>query len=151
MHEDPLGRHAYLPAVQERARGAGPGGGAQVGVFQDNGGRFPAEFHEHGLEVLAGVGGDDAADGRAAGIVDLFHKGVLDYGGCDGGGVGAAGVDDVDDAGGQAGGLEDGADGPEGAGGELGAFEDAGVAGGDGVGYGAEAEDVGGVPFCLSR
>ena len=147
MDEDALGRHADLPAVHKGARGAGRRGGGEVGVLEHDGGRFPAEFHEDGLEVLAGVGGDDAADGGAAGVVDLLDEGVLDDGAGHGGGVGGAAVDDVDDAVGEARRLQDGADDPEGAGGQLGAFEDAGVAGGDGVGYGAEAEDERRVPF----
>jgi len=54
--------------------------------------------------------------------------------------------EDIEDAVGEAGGLEDGADGPEGAGGELGALQDAGVAACEGVGDGAEAENIWRVP-----
>lgn len=46
----------------------------------------------------------------------------------------------------EASGLEDGADGPEAAWGYLRTFKDAGVAGGEGIRYGAEAENEGGIP-----
>lgn len=71
---------------------------------------------------------------------------MLDQGCGDGGGVLGAVGEDVQAAWGKAGLCEDGADGPEAAWGELRAFEDGGVAAGEGVGDGADAEDVGGVP-----
>lgn len=42
--------------------------------------------------------------------------------------------------------MEDGAETPHGAWAQLGGLEDGGVAGGDGVEDGTDAEDVGGVP-----
>ena len=54
--------------------------------------------------------------------------------------------DDVQDTVWEAGGFENGANGPEAAWGHFRAFEDAGVAGGKGVRYGAEAEDIRSIP-----
>jgi hypothetical protein len=65
-------------------------------------------------------------------------------------GVFGAVVEDVESACGQAGFGENAADGPEAARGEFGALEDGGVAGGEGVEDGADAEDVGGVPGFVS-
>lgn len=52
----------------------------------------------------------------------------------------------VEDAGGEAGFVEARDDGPCAAGGDLGGFEDGGVTGGESVGDGTDAEDVGCVP-----
>ena len=71
---------------------------------------------------------------------------MFDEGSGDDVGVFGAVGEDVEAARGEAGLLEDGADGPEAAGGELGTFEDGGVAGCQGVGDGAETEDVGCIP-----
>ena len=113
VDEDALGRHADLPAVQEGAGGAAFGGGGEVGVFEDDGGGLAAEFHEDGLQVLAGLGGDDAAYGGAAGVVDFLYEGVLDDGACYLRGVLGAGEDEVYDSVRKAGGLQYGSDGPE--------------------------------------
>lgn len=52
----------------------------------------------------------------------------------------------IKDASGEAGSVEGRDDGPRAAGRDLGGFEDSGVAGGESVGDGADAEDVRGVP-----
>ena len=132
--------------VEESAERALGGCFLQIGVREDDGAGFAAELHQHGLEGLAGGGGDDAADVGAAGEIDLLDGGVLDQQGGDGRGVLGAVREHVEAAGGQAGFLEDGADGPVAARGELGRFEDGGVARCEGVGDGAEAEDVRRVP-----
>lgn len=52
----------------------------------------------------------------------------------------------IEDASREAGSVEGGDDGPRATGGDLGGFEDSGVAGGESVGDGADAEDVRGIP-----
>lgn len=98
------------------------GGEGEIGVGQDNGAGLAAEFHEHGFEVLAGDGGDHAADRGAAGVVDFLDGRVLDQRGGDGRRILGAVGENVEAAIGEAGFFEDRADGPEAAGGELGAF-----------------------------
>lgn len=132
--------------VDESTQRASVGGSFEIGVREHDGAGFAAEFHQHGFEVPARGGGDHTAHGRAAGVVDFLDGWVLDQGGGDGCGVLGAVGEDVEAAGGEAGLGEDGADGPEAAGGELGPFEHGGVAAGEGVGHGPDAEDVGSVP-----
>ena len=146
VHDDALGAHADLAAVQEGAEGAGAGRLVDVGVVEHDGGRLAAQLHQHGLERLAGRRGDDSADRRAAGEVDLLDGRVLDQRRGDLGRVGRAVVQDVEDARRQTRGREDGPDGPEAARGELGALEDGGVAGGEGVEDRADTKDVRRVP-----
>ena len=78
MDEDAFGGHAYLATVGERAPGTDPCGFLDVGVFEDDGGCFAAEFHEHWFEEFPGLGGDDAARGGTARKVDLLYVGVFD-------------------------------------------------------------------------
>lgn len=146
MNQDALGRHADLAAVEEGAEGALEGGVVEVGVLPDDGGGLAAELEEDGLEVLARQTADDAADAGGAGEVDLLDGRLGDEVGRDAGGV-LGGVDEhVEDAGGEAGLVKDGAEAPHGAGAGFAALEDGRVAGGDGEEDGADAEDVGGVP-----
>ena len=146
VDEDAFGRHADLTAMEEGAEGAGLRRARKVGVFEDDGGSFAAKFHQDRFERFAALLGDDAAGGGAAGEVYLLDEGVRDDCRGDGSGVGGAVEDYVEAAGGEAGFMEDLPDDPEAARGELGAFEDTGVAGCEGVGDGADAEDEGGVP-----
>ena len=172
VEEDAFGGHADLAALVEaleddggEGRGRGRGGREevrthvderpqstllgrflQVRILADDRACFPAQFHQTGFQSSAGCGSDDAADGRAAGEVDLADSGVFDEGGCYFGGVLGSVGEDVETAGWEAGLGEDGSDGPEAFRRELGGFEDGRVAGGKGVGDGAEAEDVGRVP-----
>ena len=82
----------------------------------------------------------------AAGEVDLLDGGVLDEQGGDLSGVLGAVREHVEAPCWEAGFLEDRPNGPVAAWGELGRFQDGGVAGCEGVGHSAEAEDVGRVP-----
>lgn len=116
----------------------------------DDGGGFAAEFEENGLELLAGEFGDDAAHSCAAGEVDFLDLWVLNDGLGDGGTVGWAGGDEVENTGREAGFVEDGGDCPQAARGEFASFEDDGVAGCDGPCYGAETESIRGVPSGVS-
>lgn len=150
MHEDALCAHADLAGVEEGANDALARSGVEVCVVADDGGRFAAEFEEDGFELLASEFGDDAAHGCAAGEVDLFDLGVFNDCLGDGGAIGWAGGDEVEDAGGQAGFVEDGSDCPEAAGGEFASFEDDGVAGCNGPCYGAETESIRSVPNGVS-
>ncbi len=83
VDNDAFGRHADLACVQESAGSAGVGGFFEVGVCEDDGGGFAAEFHEDGFEVFAGLFGDDAAGGGGAGEVNFFDRGVGDECCCD--------------------------------------------------------------------
>ncbi len=96
--------------------------------------------------MLASLCGDDTPGCGAACVVNFLDERVFDNCAGDFGGVLSAMEDYVKDASRKTGFLHDGANGPEATGGELGAFEDAGVAGCESVGYGTEAEDVGSVP-----
>ena len=96
--------------------------------------------------MLASLCGDDTPGCGAACVVNFLDERVFDD--CAGHfcGVLSAMEDYVEDASRKTGFLHDGANGPEATGGELRAFEYAGVATCESVGYGAEAEDVGSVP-----
>ena len=101
--------------------------------------------------MLASLCGDDTPGCSAACVVNFLDERVFDDCAGDFGGVLSAMENYIEDASGKTGFLHDGANGPEATGGELGAFEDAGVAGCESVGYGAEAEDVGSVPAEFSN
>ena len=96
--------------------------------------------------MLASLYGDDTSGCGAACVVNFLDERVFDDCAGDFCGVLSAMEDYVEDASRKTGFLHDGANGPEATGRELGAFEDAGVAACESVGYGAEAEDVGSVP-----
>ena len=146
VHQDPLGAHADLAREQEGAQDALLGGEVQVGVLPDDGGGLAAQLEHDGLQVLAAQAADDAADGGAAGEVDLADGRVLNQGAGELRGVGGVGGQEVDDTVGEAGLLEAAGDGPENDGGELRALEDGRVSSGDGLQDGTDAENVGGIP-----
>ena len=96
--------------------------------------------------MLASLCGDDTPGCGAACVVNLLDERMFDDCAGDFGSVLSAVENHVEDASRKTGFLHDGANGPEATGRELGAFEDAGIAGCESVGYGAEAEDVGSIP-----
>ena len=96
--------------------------------------------------MLASLCGDDTPGCGTTCVVYFFDEGVFDNCAGDFGGVLSAMEDYVEDASRKTGFLHDGANGPEAARRELRTFENAGVSGCQGIGYGAEAEDVGSVP-----
>ena len=146
VHEDTLCGHAHLAAVLEGAPRAPVRRFLQIGVLQDDGGRFAAEFHEDGFEVSACCGGDEGSYRRATCVVYFLDGRVGDDGVGDFGRVLRAVEEDIEGSGGQTGFLEDGSDEPEAARGDFRPFEHAGVARREGVAARAEPEDVGGVP-----
>lgn len=145
-HDDLLSGHADLSRMHERAVDAFPSREAQVRPWEDDRRRFAAEFHQAGLQHAAGLLGDDATHRGGACEVDLFDGWVRDEGRGHGRAVAGFHVDGVEHARREAGFREDGGDGPEATWGALGAFEDDGVAGGEGGADGTHPEDVGGVP-----
>jgi hypothetical protein len=78
-HDDPLGRHADLALVHERAEGGGLDGLVEVGVVQHEQRRLAAQLQQHGLEVLGAALGDDLAHGGRAGEVDAAHGRMVDH------------------------------------------------------------------------
>lgn len=96
--------------------------------------------------MLAGLCGDDTPGCGAACVVNFLDERVLDDCAGDFGGVLGAMEDYIEDASRKTGFLHDRANGPEAARRELGTFKNAGVSSCQGIGYGAEAEDVGSVP-----
>lgn len=146
VHEDALGRHADLAAVEEGAQGCLHGSHLDVRVIEHDGARLAAELHQAWLQRLAGRRGDDGADAGAAGEVDLADHGRVDQLVGDGRRILAGGVQDVHDAGGQAGVGENAGDIVVAARAEFGALEDGRVAGGNGVQDGPNAQDVRSIP-----
>ena len=96
--------------------------------------------------MLASLCGDDTPSCSTACVINFLDERVFDDCAGDFSGVLGSMEDYVKDASRKTSFLHDGANGPEAARGQLGAFEDAGISGCQGVGYGAEAEDVGSVP-----
>ena len=108
---------------------------------------LPSQFHQTRLEILPAGARNLAPHGRAAGEVDLAHGGVFDHGVDDLGGILWPTRDQIKTARRQTGIVEGAGDSPVAAGGEFGGFEDGGVAGSECAGGGADAKDVGSVPF----
>lgn len=107
------------------------------------------QFHQTRFKILPAGARNLAPHGRTAGEVDLAHGGVFDHGVDDLGGILRPARDQVKTARGQTGIVEGAGDGPVAAGGEFGGFENGGVAGSERAGGGADAEDVGSVPFAF--
>ena len=68
--DDPLGRHADLALMEERAEARRRGGAVEVGVAEHDHRRLAAELEQHALELPAGLLGDDPSDPGRAGEVD---------------------------------------------------------------------------------
>jgi len=120
---------AGLALIEEDGGGGASDGGVHVGIGEDDGGRFTAEFEGDLFEVAGGGDGDEFADLGRSGEGDLVDERV-------GGEWGAAGLaeagEDIDDAGGEAG-LDDELGETEATeGGLLGELENDGAAGGEG-------------------
>ena len=119
----------------------------EIRIRTDNRAVLPSQFHQTRLEILPAGARNLAPHGRAAGEVDLAHGGVFNHGVDDLGGVLRPARDQIKAAHGQAGIVEGTGDSPVAAGGEFGGFEDGGVASSERAGGGADAKDVGSVPF----
>ena len=76
--DDPLGRHADLALVHERAEARRGGGRVEVGVGEHDLRRLAAELEQAALEVLGALDGDDPADPRGAREVHPPHRRVGD-------------------------------------------------------------------------
>ena len=70
VDDDPLGRHADLALVGERAEHRGVDRRVEVGVVEHDQRRLAAEFEQHRLQMFARGLGDDLADAGRAGEVD---------------------------------------------------------------------------------
>ena len=127
LHEQARAGAADLALVEPDAVDEAFDGGVEIGVVEDDEGRFAAELEG---ELLGRVGGglaDDAADFGRAGEGDLVDVGMLDDG-CAGL---AVAVDDVEHACGQADFVGDLGEGERGERRVLGGLDDDGVAGGE--------------------
>lgn len=132
--------------MDQRTQGALEGGFLEIGVLADNGAGFTTQLHQAGLQLLAGLGGKDAAHSGGTGEVDLLDGRVFNEGIGDVGSVRGLVVDDVQATGGQTSLVEDVSDGPETARRQLAALENDRVSCSQSIGACAHAEDVGTVP-----
>ena len=76
--DDPLGRHADLAGVHERAERRGLHRFVEIGVLEHDQRRLAAEFEQHRLQMLGGALGDDPADRGRSGEVDPPHRRMVD-------------------------------------------------------------------------
>src|SRR6202012_832056 len=97
VDDDPVGRHADLPGVHERAEDGGVSREVRAGIFQDDERVLPAELEYRGLEMLGGLDPDDAPDVGRAGEVHHPHARVGDQGSDHIAGVAQVVGDDVED------------------------------------------------------
>jgi hypothetical protein len=78
VDNDPLGRHADLALVHERAEGRRVDRLVEIGIVQHDQRHLAAEFEQHRLQLFGRELGNDAADPRRAGEVDAAHGWVGD-------------------------------------------------------------------------
>ncbi|TKW52316.1 hypothetical protein CTA1_3106 [Colletotrichum tanaceti] len=129
LDEDPRAGDAGLAAGDEGAESDAVDGHVDVGLLEDEQRRLAAQLGCVAGQVAADDGADGPAGGGAAGDVDLADERVLDEGPAGGGAVAGQ---HAEDAVGQAGPLEDGAEQQGGQGRQLARLHDDAVAGGEG-------------------
>ena len=110
------------------AHGGAGNGGVEIGVVQDDVGRFAAEFERNFFQVAGGGVQDQLADFGGAGEGDFVHVGMR---GESGAGGFAVARDDVDDAIGESGFLKEFAEAKRGERRLLGGLQNYGAAGGE--------------------
>ena len=76
--DDPLGRHADLAGVHERAERGRLDRFVQVGVLEHDQRSLAAELEQHWLQLLGGALGDDPPDRGRPGEIDPPHGGMID-------------------------------------------------------------------------
>ncbi len=121
---------AALAGASEGRVGNDLGGGFLVGIGQDHDVIFCAALALHAFAACRAARVHVFCDGRGSDEADGAHQRMIEQG-VDGG---LAAVDEVDDAGGQAGFLDEFEKARRGEGHAVAGFQDDGVSGGDGVG-----------------
>ncbi|ABA49037.1 hypothetical protein BURPS1710b_1050 [Burkholderia pseudomallei 1710b] len=98
VDDDPLGRHADLPGIRERAERSRRDGRVEIGVVEHDERRLAAELEHGGLQMPRAALGDDPAHPRRAREVHAAHGRVRDHRVDDGAGIGGRVRHEVHDA-----------------------------------------------------
>ncbi len=137
------GGGAFVAGGPECADGEVGGGAVEVGIFEDDVGVFPAHFQADADEAVSALAGDGFADLDGAGEGNCLDAGIAGEWFAD---IGAVAGEEIEDAGGQAGFVEDFGDEECGEGGLFGGFEDDGVAAEEGGGRFPDGDGAGEIP-----